>query len=159
MVGMPPRVTGQLVVILTVTDAARSATWYEALLGAYEASRYGEPGGSMQVVIGAPSIGLELCFASRAGSEPDAFDERRVGLDHLEFLVASRAELDRWVDHLDYLGVEHSGVKEPAYSSAAMITLRDPDNIQLELYWPGQPRSGPQRSEDMRSGSRAEPGP
>jgi glyoxylase I family protein len=30
----------------------------------------------------------------------DAFDERRVGLDHLAFRVKDRDELQRWVTHL-----------------------------------------------------------
>ena len=42
---MAPTLTGQLVVILTVTDAEQSATWYEALLGAHEQRRYGETEG------------------------------------------------------------------------------------------------------------------
>jgi catechol-2,3-dioxygenase len=112
MVDMRPSVTGQVVVILTVTDAAASATWYEALLGACETSRYGEAGGPMQVVIGEPSVRPGTVLVSRVESGSDIFDEKRVGLDHLEFLVGSRAELDRWVDHLNHLGVEHSGVKE-----------------------------------------------
>jgi hypothetical protein len=42
-----------------------------------------------------------------------AFDEFRIGLDHLEFLVAHRDDLDTWVTRLDELGIRHSGVKEP----------------------------------------------
>jgi len=38
------------------------------------------------------------------------------------------------VEWLDELGVPHSGIKQAALG--AMIALRDPDNIQLELYWP-----------------------
>lgn len=74
---------------------------------------------------------------SRLGSQSDRFDERRIGLDHVEFLVPSRTALDDWAEHLDRIGVVHSGIKEPEYGSAAMVTLRDPDNIQLEFYWPG----------------------
>lgn len=55
----------------------------------------------------------------------------------MEFLVPSRTALDDWAEHLDRIGVVHSGIKEPEYGSAAMVTLRDPDNIQLEFYWPG----------------------
>ena len=56
------------------------------------------------------------------------------GLDHLEIVVPDHQELSRWVGHLDALGVPHSGIKAPDYSTAAMVTFRDPDNIQLELF-------------------------
>jgi glyoxylase I family protein len=68
-------------------------------------------------------------------SGPDAFDEFRIGLDHLEFLVTHRDDLDAWVTRLDELGIGHSGVKEPSYTANAMVTFRDPDHIQLEFFW------------------------
>jgi len=43
--------------------------------------------------------------------------------------------LDEWVVRLDDLGVEHSGIKEPSYTRNAMLSFRDPDNIQLEFFW------------------------
>jgi hypothetical protein len=43
--------------------------------------------------------------------------------------------LDEWVAHLDALGVAHSGITEPSYTRNAMLTFRDPDNIQLEFFW------------------------
>ena len=42
--------------------------------------------------------------------ETGAFDERRVGLDHLAFKVANRDEMQRWVTHLEGNGVAHSGI-------------------------------------------------
>ncbi|HXL88115.1 MAG TPA: hypothetical protein VN969_03880 [Streptosporangiaceae bacterium] len=36
---------------------------------------------------------------------------------------------------LDELGITHSGIKGPSYTSNAMITFRDPDNIQLEFFF------------------------
>lgn len=134
---MSPAVSGRLIVALTVTDVARSQSWYAALLGAEAVSHYRSPDGTLQAVLRDHISGLELCLISRNSVSDDLFDEHRVGLDHLEFVVDSREELDLWASHLDLLGVWHSGVKEPAYSPAAMITLRDPDNIQLEFYWPG----------------------
>jgi hypothetical protein len=50
-------------------------------------------------------------------------------------LVAERTDLDEWAERLDSLGIVHSGVKEPPYTQNAMITFRDPDNIQLEFFW------------------------
>jgi glyoxylase I family protein len=61
-----------------------------------------------------------------------AFDERRVGLDHLAFHVTDVEELKRWVGHFDANGVSHSGIIDVGYGST--VVFRDPDNVQLELY-------------------------
>ena len=63
-----------------------------------------------------------------------AFDERRPGLDHLEFIVPTVDEVQLWANRLDELGIEHSGVKAFDYTAGVMVTFRDPDNIQLEFY-------------------------
>jgi glyoxylase I family protein len=129
-----PRIAGQ-VVILTVSDAGQSSVWYCALLGMEETSRYVEPDGHLALVHLVERLsGMELCLMDHR-SGPGAFDEFRIGLDHLEFLVPDRADLDAWVRRLDELGIDHSGVKEPSYTSNAMVTFRDPDNIQLEFFW------------------------
>lgn len=54
------------VVILTVSDADRSAAWYHDLLGIEETGRYVQPDG-------------------RVTLDPGIFSEFRAGLDHLEF--------------------------------------------------------------------------
>jgi catechol 2,3-dioxygenase-like lactoylglutathione lyase family enzyme len=131
-----PGITGQ-VVILTVSSVVKSAAWYGGLLGMEERGRYVRPDGHVQQVsLVEPRTGLELCLVSHA-PDPGSFDEFRAGLDHLEFLVAGRSDLDAWAARLDEHGVAHSGVKEPPYTSNAMITFRDPDNIQLEFFWRG----------------------
>ena len=73
---------------------------------------------------------------------------RHFPLDHLEFLVDQRSDLDEWAARLDALGIVHSGVKEPSHTQNAMLTFRDPDNIQLEFFWrrslrPLGPRTAP----------------
>jgi glyoxylase I family protein len=132
-----PDIIGQ-VVILTVSDAERSAAWYCDVLGAEVASRYVRPDGHVELVcLGRARSSIELCLVDHGG-EPGPFDEFRPGLDHLEFLVAQRSDLDDWAARLDELGVPHSGVKQPAYTANAMLTFRDPDNIQLEFFWRAQ---------------------
>jgi catechol 2,3-dioxygenase-like lactoylglutathione lyase family enzyme len=127
-------ITGQ-VVILSVSNADRSAAWYSDLLGLEEAGRYVQPDGhAQQVCLADARSGLELCLVDHQ-SGPDVFDEFRIGLDHLEFLVARRSDLDAWAARLDELRIDHSGVKEPSYTANAMIAFRDPDNIQLEFFW------------------------
>jgi glyoxylase I family protein len=128
-----PDISGQIV-ILTVSDADRSAAWYRTLLEAEEVGRHVEPDGGAQVLLAWPRSGLQLCLVQHA-TDPGTFDELRAGLDHLEFLVAQRSDLDAWAARLDELGILHSGVKEPSYTANAMITFRDPDNIQLEFFW------------------------
>ena len=82
-----------------------------------------------------PRTGLEICLVEYAGGPQEQFSEFASGLDHLEFIVAQRGDLDEWAERLDYLGIAHSGVKEPPYTRNAMLTFRDPDNIQLEFFW------------------------
>ena len=130
-------ITGRLVVILTVRDPEASAAWYAELLGMTERGRYVHPDGRLgQVCLAEPASGLAICLVGHAANQGEAFSEFRTGLDHLEFLVATRADLDAWAERLDALGIDNSGVKTPAYTSNAMITFRDPDNIQLEFFWP-----------------------
>jgi len=76
--------------------------------------------------------GLVVNVMTHDGGPTDAFDERRVGLDHLSFAVADRAELERWTTHLDAHKVPHSGVIDAHFG--ATVVFRDPDNMQLELF-------------------------
>jgi catechol-2,3-dioxygenase len=62
------------------------------------------------------------------------FSEYRVGLDHVAFGCANRAELEAWARRLDELGIEHGGIKDAAYGSG--VSFRDPDNIALEFFAP-----------------------
>jgi glyoxylase I family protein len=133
---MGAAITGRLVITLTVTDLPRSATWYHQLLNAEEHCNADPDAKLRQVTLIEPTSGLELCPVSYASRPAKRFSEFRTGLDHLEFLVDAREDLDRWVAHLDQLNIPHSGIKEPDYTANRMITFRDPDNIQLEFFWP-----------------------
>jgi catechol-2,3-dioxygenase len=62
------------------------------------------------------------------------FSEYNVGLDHVAFGCANRAELEQWEKKLNDLGVKHGGIKDAAYGSG--ISFRDPDGIALELFAP-----------------------
>lgn len=135
-----PRLTAKTITILTVTDPVRSASWYERVLGFTRTGQFpsDEP---HQVDLHRTDVHLSLCLVRHADSSDARFDESRIGLDHLEFLVDGPAELEAWRSHFDELGVEHSGIKKPEWSSSQILTFRDPDGIQLELYWsPAQPQ-------------------
>lgn len=61
----------------------------------------------------------------------DSFSEDRVGLDHLSFSVASKADLDAAVAVLDAAGAPHGDVKDAG--TMHLLEFRDPDGIALEL--------------------------
>ena len=87
-----------------------------------------------------PCSGLEIGLSEHRDNASETFSEARTELDDAEFGIGSRAELDAWVARLDALGIPHSGIKER--SRACMVTFRDPDNIQLELYWANDAPAG-----------------
>ena len=68
---------------------------------------------------------MELCLVDH-GADAGSFSEFRAGLDHLEFVVARRNDLDAWAFRLNELGLGHSSVKEPPYTANSMLTFRDP---------------------------------
>jgi len=133
-----PALGGRFIPILRVSDVTASAEWYLRVFCLVEVSRYSDGMGSVrQVVLSEPQSGLILGLVSTdTACAASPFDEQLVGLDHLEFLIPNFGELTHWVNHLDVQGVPHSGIKIPEYSRAAMVTFRDEDNIQLELFCP-----------------------
>ena len=131
-----PSITGQLSPTLTVTNLPQSTGWYRRLLDMTVRREYEPPDGRQRdVCLVEPMTGLEICLVEYRTGPRHPFSEFQPGLDHLEFLVANRHDLDDWVGRLDALGITHSGVKEPPYTRNAMLTFRDPDNIQLEFFW------------------------
>jgi catechol 2,3-dioxygenase-like lactoylglutathione lyase family enzyme len=125
----------------TVRDADASATWYEDVLGFHRVGGYTSSDGAFRkVFLRHAQVPARLTLAEHRDGHHDRFDETRVGLDHMAFAVAERAELDEWADRLA-AGVAHSPVA-PANSipGAAVLVFRDPDNIQLELFY--QPSAG-----------------
>ena len=131
-----PSITGRIEVNLTVRDPDQSAAWYAELLGMQTVYDFVAPDGRMHYIcLLEPESGLLLCLVGHVGNPGELFNEVHTGLDHLEFLVEHRDELDEWASRLDDLGIVHSGVKTPPYTRNAMLTFRDPDRIQLEFFW------------------------
>jgi glyoxylase I family protein len=137
--GMPVTIRSIAHVRLTVTDIARSRAFYESVFGlpvavetpadADESTRdkFAFLYGGVIYQIGDTALGLRPVGA-------DSFDEDRVGLDHLSFVVDSLAELDAAAALLDGLGIAHGNVKE--IGAGWILEFRDPDNIALELLAP-----------------------
>jgi catechol-2,3-dioxygenase len=69
-------------------------------------------------------------------AEGDRFDPDRVGLDHLSFSVASRADLEQAVRLLDEHGVPHGSITRLPSFGIDVLPFEDPDGIQLELTAP-----------------------
>ncbi len=128
-----PAITGISHVDLSVTDLDTSDAWYRELLGAVPlfGGRNEDHGLDVRYIV-IPDVGVVIGLEQHDLNDGSRFDERRVGLDHLAFDVASRDELDAWVERLDELGIEHSGISEQ--DPWDVLVFRDPDNIQLELF-------------------------
>lgn len=88
------------------------------------------------VVMTIPGTSIFMGLDKHDAHQGERFEEHRTGLDHLAIGVATREDLDGWVEHLDALGVEHSKINELTEPfPAATLCFRDPDNIALELAW------------------------
>lgn len=123
---------------LTVSDLAKSAEWYANTLGFSQLMRADADGRSM-AVLGHPS-GVIVGLVQHHDQSAASFDERRPGLDHLAFAVTERGDLDHWQQRFADLGVVHSPVTDDQSGLGTALVFRDPDNIQLELWWM-RPRS------------------
>jgi catechol 2,3-dioxygenase-like lactoylglutathione lyase family enzyme len=120
-------------VALTVRDLSVSVPWYEALLGAKPVlDEDTDPNFHHTVyLIGNTLLGLHQ---HTTPAPQEQFSEYRVGLDHIAFGCADRAELEQWAGRLDELGITNGGIKDAAYGSG--VSFRDPDGIALEFFAP-----------------------
>jgi len=133
---------------LTVTDVHRSKAFYSRLLGP-DALRtdfshlWGDPAvrddphrvyGGCSFTVGRQVLGLRP--VAPAG---DRFDPDRVGLDHLALSVGSRAELEAAAERLAADGVEHGEVVDLPDFRVTILSVQDPDGINLELSAPLEP--------------------
>lgn len=128
---------------LTVTDIARSKSFYDRIFGwpiAVDASdKIGESGieNSPEKFYG--GIIYQTPQGTLFGLRPvgkESFDSEHTGLDHVSFAVASRADLDRAATNLTQEGIEHGQVTDLADVGIAILSFQDPDNINVELTAP-----------------------
>ena len=121
-------------VALTVRDLSVSVPWYETLLDAKPVlDEDTDPDFHHTVYLIGNGNLLGLHQHETPAPEGD-FSEYRVGLDHVSFGVANRAELEKWAQRLDELGIAHGGIKDATYGSG--VSFRDPDGIALEFFAP-----------------------
>ncbi|MCW2653967.1 MAG: hypothetical protein QOE41_1343 [Mycobacterium sp.] len=123
-------------VALTVRDIRVSRPWYQRLIGSNPVLDEDTSGGFHHVVW---ALGDDTLLGIHQHERPapnEKFSEFRVGLDHVSFACADRAELDAWVSRLNGLGIAHGGVVDAGYGSG--LSFRDPDGIALEFFAPPQ---------------------
>ena len=112
-----PSLSGSIEVNLTVRDPASSAAWYSELLNLEVLYDFAAEDSRMHyVALLEPHSQLVLCLVGHHEHSGEPFSEFRTGLDHLEFLVDRREDLDEWAERLNRLEIPHSGVKEPDYT-------------------------------------------
>ncbi|MFB9165028.1 VOC family protein [Arthrobacter psychrochitiniphilus] len=124
--GMPSHID------FSVSDAEASADWYVRVLGLKRLRRV-DLGNRIMIVLVHQATGLIIGLNQHSEVPVGRFDDRSVGLDHVGFSVTERSDLDAWQKQLAALDVVHSPAEDTA--NGAALVFRDPDNIQLELWW------------------------
>ena len=129
---------------LTVTDIGRSKEFYARLLGT-------EPAVDLSAQAADPAVredptriyggcvfplNGQLLGLRPVASAGERFQSTRVGLDHLSLAVESSEELHAAVARLDAAGVEHGEVMQLTDFGIAILSVQDPDDINLELTAP-----------------------
>jgi catechol 2,3-dioxygenase-like lactoylglutathione lyase family enzyme len=129
---------------LTVTDIDRSRDFYVRLLGTAPAVDFSDQAGDPAVledplrIYGGCifSLGDQLLGLRPAAEAGDRFRSTRVGLDHLSLAVGSTEDLQAIAARLDSAGVEHGEITDLAGFGIAILSVQDPDDINLELTAP-----------------------
>ncbi len=117
-------------ITLNVSDLGRARAFYEGVLGLTVDQDFPEE--KLRLRLGGTTTRLVLVPPLPGTPSGDRFTEHRIGLDHLALGVPV-GEVGRLATVLDDAGVPNSGVKADPMGPA-MITFRDPDNIQWELF-------------------------
>jgi len=128
-----PTITGFHHVSLTVSDALESEQFYTNAFGFVAVLELPDEGGrGFKRVLAHAESRTILGLSVHGSNDGSPFTEFRTGLDHLSFGVPSRAALDAWVARFNELGIDHSEVRTTPIGD--LLTVRDPDNIQVELW-------------------------
>ncbi len=109
---------------LKARDAEGLAEFYRSVLGLEELARDGET-----ITLGAKGRALLVIEADKA-AKPD--DPRSAGLFHTAFLLPSRADLGRWINHAIANRISIDGASDHLVSEA--LYLSDPEGNGIEIY-------------------------
>lgn len=129
--------TGVHHIRLIVTDPARSLAFYTSLLN-FKLAVELPPGYVM--TNGVILLGITPAWDPSLSPPNDRFSPNRVGLDHLSFGVADRAELEKAAALFEQHGVEHGEIRDLPPFGITILSFSDPDGIQVELTAPLTPR-------------------
>ena len=131
-----PTLAGYSHLSLTVSDLDRSTEWYREILGfALDSEIKGD--GFRRNRLRHPDARITLTLTAHDTGPGDRFDERRTGMDHVSFVVPTMDDLLEFKERFVEREVDHSEVKPTASGAGGMVTFRDPDNIQLEVFAAG----------------------
>ncbi|HEY2191428.1 MAG TPA: VOC family protein [Actinomycetospora sp.] len=118
-------------IAMSVSDLAVSEPFYTLLFGTGPAMTLAD--GPFQRRVFALADGQLFGLTQHEGApDGDRFDPARVGLDHVGFGCADPDAVAAWRDHLDAVGIEHSGIVEADYGLA--LSVKDPDGNALEFF-------------------------
>jgi catechol-2,3-dioxygenase len=121
-------------VAITVRDMKISGPWYRTLFGTDPVLDEPTNAGFRHLVWVLDGGTLFGIHQHERPASDERFSEFRVGLDHVGFGCAKRAELEVWMTRLNELGVQHGGIVDAPYGSG--LSFRDPDGIALEFFAP-----------------------
>lgn len=122
---------------LSVRDIEASTEWYGRILGLECVAKFDEPA-PMRILMSPDGQAIDLRQDPDVTS--DSFTVRNIGLDHVGFVVQSRAELEDWRRTLTEAGVVQSEIAESPFGWH--LNFRDPDEIPLEFFLPATAVSG-----------------
>lgn len=121
-------------VTLRVTDLDRSRAFYSAL-PEFTLDQDFPDLGKLRYRIGRTRTRLVLCAPLPGTPTGDRFDERRIGLDHIAVdVTGGREALGDLEVALRRTGAVTDGIHLDRAGRQAMITFRDPDNVQWEFF-------------------------
>ncbi len=120
-------IVGVAHLVIRVTDWARSARWYEEILGFEKVradgfSTFGHPGAGFMILLRPTTT--ELAPSSSEGER----------LDHVAMHVPTLDALESWQRHLANCGLAVEIEHQPTIGSS--ITVFDPDGLEIELFTP-----------------------
>jgi catechol 2,3-dioxygenase-like lactoylglutathione lyase family enzyme len=115
---------------IPVSDLALSLAWYERVLGAVRRPEFDHHTNSGEVyahILEVPGLDhvVELRKAPKAAAA-------LAGFDPVTYSVATRADLGKWIEHLDALGVGNSG--ELLGIVGWLLVFQDPDKAVIRIY-------------------------